>query len=330
MGQLAPCRAMSPLLGRVWLQCILFLSLTSSSSQVVAFTMGDIFKTAYYKLEKNVASKSIPLISNKDFLVITDEADKGRSGKGGKFDHSLWDSLLKECVSTGATFGDVKDSNAVDYASLAADSSKSERFSQYLELLAQAKVEDLSHREQLALWINAYNALCVSVILQAPDMSTMKSITEIKSKEHPVVWDLAAGTVGGVSLSLNEIEHEKLRNGFGIPDIHACIVCASARCPDLRREAYTGDRIMEQMREQKQRWVQNPTKGCSVVDGKLTLSRIFLWFQEDFGGLEGAKEFCAQNLQNEELKVLLKKKENGLLGDSVRYFEYNWEMNRAP
>ena len=47
------------------------------------------------------------------------------------------------------------------------------------------------------------------------------------------IWDQPAGVLGGAEVSLNQIEHERLRLKWAEPELHACIVCASTSCPDL-------------------------------------------------------------------------------------------------
>ena len=100
------------------------------------------------------------------------------------------------------------------------------------------------------------------------------------------MWDLPAGTVCGRKYSLNEIEHDELRKKWDEPAVHACIVCASASCPDLRPQAFVASKLREQMDDQLRAWMANPTKGF-VADqgtGEIKMSRIFLWFADDFGG----------------------------------------------
>ena len=52
-------------------------------------------------------------------------------------------------------------------------------------------------------------------------------------------------------------------------------------------QAFVASRLRDQMDDQVRSWMNNPTKGFSA-DPKSTevkMSRIFLWFADDFGGL---------------------------------------------
>jgi hypothetical protein len=274
----------------------------------------------YIAAEKYVAAQSIPAVDPSTNLLTIDQylGESSADGRQGSFDHSKWDALLKAHVKEGRDFGVVRGSSAVDYTALAADS----RFREYLSELAGADVEALMPTEQLALFLNAYNALCVSVIVGALGASTeahtaahtaahttaraaardgsqgpttqaspLSSINDLTTTEHGPVWDQVAGVVGGRPYTLNEIEHRELRGKWGEPTIHSCIVCASASCPDLRPGAFCGEPAMLRaaMDEQFRGWMANPTKGIRLDKtadggGVVYLSRIFLWFAADFGG----------------------------------------------
>lgn len=72
-------------------------------------------------------------------------------------------------------------------------------------------------------------------------------------------------------------------------------------------------------------WMANPTKGYRRSGERLELSRIFLWFQDDFGGKDGVYKFLPPYLDggsssNNDLSKTVKK---------LRYFEYDWQINRA-
>merc|ERR1719421_2533443 len=102
----------------------------------------------------------------------------------------------------GRTYGEVEDATGVDYAGLSADA----RFDAYRAALAAADVEALPPPDQLALWMNAYNALCIGLLVD--DMRARGAATPAASindlgtkkadpKNGVPVWDLPAGTVGG-------------------------------------------------------------------------------------------------------------------------------------
>jgi len=250
---------------------------------------------------------------------------------GNTFDHSLWDGCLKRHLSSGNAFGDVVDCSAIDYAGMAADKD----YAKYLDLLKDdaLDVEYLSSPEQLAFWMNTYNALCIQLIVDHEKTATkpLKSINELSGKGSPV-WDKSAGVVAGKPISLNFIEHEMLRKKWDEPALHGCIVCASASCPNIRPEAFVGDKLPDQMKDQMRQWMKNGSKGLKLTfDDKknsylLKLSRIFLWFQDDFGGSKhgGVEQWISQFIEDDAVKKIVQSGEC-----TVRYFEYDWQINRG-
>lgn len=336
----------------------------------VAFIL-DALKPARYWIEKTVVSSSVPSVvgnANRKKLSDFPKSDIAKAEEKEKdvlcFDHSIWAALLKEyIVKTNGTIGTVQGIHLVDYQGLA----KEPKFDDYLSQLAHCQSPKLlSMPEQLAFWINAYNALCISLIVQdmkkkastisandgrkvvykpVASINELSIMVESDGNKKVAVWDLPAGIVSGQSVSLNHIEHVELRQAWNEPAIHACIVCASASCPNLRQEPYCGKQIRQQMNHQMQSWMQNPTKGLALLvkdttttnnnnynfitgwfnsPPQLELSRIFLWFEEDFGGWRGLQEWLPQYITKDEVKNVVKSGKA-----SLRYFEYNWELNGA-
>ena len=294
----------------------------------------DFFKPAYYKVEKKVASQQIPAVheipNRKKLSDFTSKANVE-----DVMDHAVWDALLKQYVNTDAsnTIGDVTGIHLVDYAGIGADP----QFEAYLQTLAITDPSTLTEPEQLAFWMNAYNAFCISLLVNAmkknneEEPQDLQSINDL-SKPNLPVWDLPAGTVGGEHgvVSLNYVEHEQLRKVWAEPAVHACIVCASASCPNLRAEAFVGSRVREQMDDQVRLWLQNDSKGFRYDGKTLFLSRIFLWFADDFGGWNGGlQEWLAQYLKDNETGGIQKQLAANKI-KKVRYFEYSWKMNRLP
>ncbi|MEE9527428.1 MAG: DUF547 domain-containing protein, partial [Syntrophobacteria bacterium] len=85
------------------------------------------------------------------------------------FDHSKFDQILKEYVDN---------KGLVDYNSIAKDRG----FSEYMQSLQSARVEEFSRDGQLAFWINAYNAVTIDkVIKKKPKKSVRETFV-------PGVW----------------------------------------------------------------------------------------------------------------------------------------------
>ena len=201
------------------------------------------------------------------------------------FDFSSWDGLLKDYVDS-KTINGVK-LNAVNYRKLARDPAYTKMISD-LEKISLSTLK--SKEEQLAFWINTYNIMAVKMVV---DHYPVKSIKDAGSL-FTAVWKKPVGVVAGKERTLNEIEHEILRK-MGEPRIHVAIVCASVSCPDLRKEAYTADKLDSQLDDQMTQFLANSEKGLKVdsKNGYVYFSSIFKWFAEDFEPKGGVRMFIA-------------------------------------
>jgi len=134
--------------------------------------------------------------------------------------------------------------------------------------------DSLSRDGALAFWLNLYNAGALAV---ASDAFEQGSTTVLRV---PGAFDASWATIAGEAISLNDIEHGKIRR-FGDPRIHGALVCGSVSCPTLRYEPF-GENLDDQLDDQMHSFL---TGGGAAVDrttGTLRLSRIFLWYGGDF------------------------------------------------
>jgi len=143
----------------------------------------------------------------------------------------------------------------------------------YIALLAE-RTPDASWplEEQLAYWMNAYNALTVDLILRHYPVSSIKDIKD--------PWGQRFWKLGGKWINLNEIEHEILRKK-GDPRIHFGINCASFSCPPLLNEAFTAQKVDAQLDELARRFINDSQRNTITVD-TIEISKIFNWFAKDF------------------------------------------------
>jgi hypothetical protein len=172
--------------------------------------------------------------------------------------HQPFDELLRTYVVDGR----------VDYPGIAADP----RLAHYLKANVRALAD---RKEQLALWINAYNALAIQGILDGRSPSTLFGRIDY--------FKLAKYRVGGQEIDFYNLEHKLLLRPLGEPRIRFAMVCASRSCPKLRSEAYTADRLEQQLDENARVFINDPTRNLFDKKRKVAyLSMIFEWFEEDF------------------------------------------------
>mmetsp|Transcript_15415 Transcript_15415/g.24414 ORF Transcript_15415/g.24414 Transcript_15415/m.24414 type:complete len:327 (+) Transcript_15415:78-1058(+) len=258
----------------------------------------------------------------KEFSVMA----RAAAFKGEQVDHSAWDEILKACIGR-ATLNGVE-TNTFDYKKLVDDGVLLGKFDNYVKSLGDPKFEDLAVNQQMALLINAYNALAVNTMLKSMrEGKEVKSILDLNTKEAKV-WDQPAGKLCGSETTLSEVEHKYLRAKWFEPRLHACIVCASVSCPDLRGEAFRGDFSLDtQMTDQMRLWLANPKKGFQIKEEKggslsIRVSSIFNWFSGDFkpSVVGFMKNYLAEEVVH-KLKKVKKPKE---------YMNYDWSINAPP
>lgn len=217
--------------------------------------------------------------------------------------HSVWNDLLGKHVSANGW---------VSYRGFVEDSTK---LNSYLsELSENPPAKEWSENAKLAYWINAYNAFTVKLII---DHYPTASIKDIKNGIPFVnsVWDLKFFKIGGKEMDLNEIEHAILRKQFEEPRIHFAIVCASKSCPKLLNEAYTAERLEQQLEQQTVEFINDTTKN-RVSKEKAELSQIFNWFKGDFTRDMKLQEFIAKYALNEMSS-----------GAKISFMDYDWSLN---
>jgi len=132
----------------------------------------------------------------------------------------------------------------------------------------------LSRKGSLAFWLNLYNA---GALLLAADAFEPTTATVLRI---PGAFDRPWAEVSGAALSLNDIEHGKIRR-FGDPRVHGALVCGSASCPTLRYEPFGTD-LDRQLDDQMRSFLAGGGASVNRLTGTLRLSRIFLWYGGDF------------------------------------------------
>ena len=216
--------------------------------------------------------------------------------------HDAFTSLLNDYVTPEGN---------VDYKGL---SEKLSEFQEYLDdLSAHPPGKNWSEAEEMAYWINAYNAFTLKLIIDNYPLESIKDI----GKGHSMIsspWDIKFFKIGELDFDLNTIEHEILRKKFNEPRIHFAINCASFSCPKLRNEAFVPDRLEAQLEDQTMSFIHNPDK--NIINANETmLSKIFDWFASDF------------NKEESVLNFIKKYKPDLNKNNKVNYIDYGWELN---
>ena len=221
-------------------------------------------------------------------------------------DHGAFDKILKKYVN---------EKGLVNYKGLKADQAA---FNQYLDALSKNRpASSASKSEQMAYWINAYNAYTIKLVLKHYPVQSIKDIgSKIKIPFVTTPWAAKFFSIGGEKMSLDNIEHGILRKKYNDPRIHFALVCASISCPRLRNEAYTAAKLDSQLDDQGRDFLNDPTKN-KLGKGGAQLSKYFDWYKGDWDG-------NGQSVVSWVNKYSTTKIEKST---PVTFLGYNWNLN---
>jgi hypothetical protein len=250
----------------------------------------------------------ISRISSLLLLLILVSCHSPVVGKAGSTppSHQLWNELLKT---------NVKPNGQVDYKGFIREKPKLES---YLKLLSENAPDrsKWSKNEQLAYWINVYNAYTVKLIV---DFYPTKSIRDLGPRiKIPLikdVWHHKFFKIAGVDMSLDEVEHSILRKEFDEPRIHFAINCASVSCPPLLNEAFVASNLENQLMRVTTTFINDPSRN-KISSQSAQLSSIFSWFKGDFTKKGTLIEFL-----NRYSKVKISPNAR------ISFLDYNWNLN---
>jgi len=246
------------------------------------------------------------------------------SSGAASFDHGYrsYDALLRAHVD---------EEGLVAYDALRKDG-RLASFLKKVSAVSAEEVSDWTRDQQIAFFVNAYNALTLQTVIEAPGVS---SIREIK----PDPWQNDRWQVAGRKVSLNYLEHTRLRRQLREARVHFVLVCAARGCPKLPRRALRAEKLSEQLDSYARVFVRDTMRNRIDRNGrKLYLSKLFHWYGDDFEApvAPGIPPALAAVTGKEGAVVrylypLLKQADQAFLEDGkfeVIYSEYDWSLNR--
>ncbi|MDZ7721411.1 MAG: DUF547 domain-containing protein [candidate division KSB1 bacterium] len=261
-------------------------------------------------------------------LLIVLSAVPSRSA-GPAFSHSAFDAVLQEHVQNGL----------VDYQALTQNRQRLKLYLKQIERVDADSFRQWDRAEQMALWINAYNAITIEGIVRHYPIDWGNLLSRARFPKSSIrqisgFWDKVFIPVMGRDLTLNDIEHNVLRKQYKDPRIHFVLVCASIGCPKLPNRAFTADQLNQQMDAATREFIQNPDKNrLDKQENILYLSSIFKWYKEDFpasagsgslkvyGDERGVVEFAADYRSESDRKFIYEQQ------PKLKYLDYDWSLN---
>ena len=225
------------------------------------------------------------------------------------FDHFNFDQILRQHVNS---------KGRVDYNGIA----ENPIFKAYIKSLETADINAMSINEQLAFWLNAYNAVTIDKVIK------WKPKESVRETFIPGIWTSTKfftareHIVAGKRLSQDDIENDILRKQFKDPRIHFAIICASSGCPPLPRFAYTGPTVQTKLEKETLSYLSS-ARGTKIdeAENTLYLSKLFDWFAGDFESKAGSVLNFIKPYLNENTAAFIKR------NPRIAYIHYDWSLN---
>jgi hypothetical protein len=204
-------------------------------------------------------------------VVAVASANTGVRAQENAARRQAYDALLDMNVRDGQVY----------YRALKGDRA---RLDAYVASLEDAKLDSSSREEQIAFWLNAYNALVLqTVINQYP-------IQQVRSKEYPArsvrqvpgAFERLTHRVAGRTVTLDQIEQSILAS-FGDPRVFFALGRGAVGSGRLRSEAFTAASLNRQLGDTASECVKRVHCFAADKDARVVrISSVFSWREKAF------------------------------------------------
>ncbi|MBX9731942.1 MAG: DUF547 domain-containing protein [Sphingomonas sp.] len=148
---------------------------------------------------------------------------------------------------------------------------------EFVTAIQTLRPELLSKKEQLALWINLYNAQVVRVTTQRYPVRNVEALVNGPD------WSAQSLGLSGIKLSLNDIRTHILARYFGDPRILAALLVPAQGGPAVQKQAASGPIIDAQLDAAAKQYINQ--SGVVVVKADIAyVSPVYTLNRMYFGG----------------------------------------------
>lgn len=215
-----------------------------------------------------------------------------------------YDKLLQKYVSNGN----------VRYAAWHAEQADLNALGAVVQAISQAVPGKMNRDEKLAFYLNAYNAWIIKTVLDHYPVKSIKDTMFFVFKRDII-------KVAGKQTSLSKLENDIIRQQFKDPRIHFALNCASVSCPPLHDHPFKATTLDATLETLTKDFIRNNPQGLKISDNgrKVSASKIFDWYKEDFQGEAGSILAYITKYRGKPFP------ENAKL----EFQEYDWSLNEA-
>jgi hypothetical protein len=237
------------------------------------------------------------------------------AGAAAPPDYSVWSSLLSKYYDPA---------QGMNYKALKANDKKT--LDDLRRQMGTVDVQALSRQDQFAYWINLYNINVVGVVVDNYPVESIRDISTDPIIRLNVFKKPSVQTKKG-AISLNDVENEKIRDGFKDPRIHFAINCAAKSCPPIRIEPYQGAKINDQLDDQVRKFLNGPQGARLEKDGGelvIHVTKIMDWFGDDFGKWAGGPVAFLKRYVSGDKRRMMDAAGNQI---DLKFDDYDWKLN---
>lgn len=192
-----------------------------------------------------------------------------------RFDHGDFGALLGKYVNN---------LGLVNYPGLL---EKKSDLKDYLDRLAAVKRTELAtwpRREQMAFFINAYNAVVLYQILDhyPPEKKSLLGTT-LTLKVIPGFFTTLKTTIAGEEITLNDLEDKLLRGNYHDARVTCALARGTRHSGRLGMAPFTARHLDDQLNEAARNFTRDPLKNvANAKTGVITISPLLIRHPEDF------------------------------------------------
>lgn len=227
--------------------------------------------------------------------------------------HQAWQDFLNRLVMINE-----EGIHLIDYPNLTEQDH--DLLNRYIAEMSQISIQNYNRQQQLAYWLNLYNALTVQLIADYYPVDSIQEINISPGLFSVGPWRANIITVNGTRLSLDEILNHIIRPIWNDPRIHYALNNASIGSANISKHAYQGENIEAQLNDAAFKYV-NSLRAIQIIEGKLIVSKIYDWYQDDFGENENDLIQHLTQFAEPSLRTQLKQ------ASRISSYMYNWHLN---
>jgi hypothetical protein len=164
------------------------------------------------------------------------------------------------------------------------------RLDSYVNSLAAVSLDGLRREDQIALWLNAYNAIVLQTIVEHyPIAQRTRDYPPHSVRQVPGAFERLPHRVAGKTVTLDQIE-QTILPPFNDARVFLALGRGAVGSPRLRSEAFTGADLDRQLSEAASECAARPE--CVQIhqsENVMKVSSVFSWRRAEFSAAYGDK-----------------------------------------